>query len=126
MSLVNDARALLRQFLNTDYKALHASTARIDIFFSRDPDIRADLQEASGAADAETTKIFATAPHLGTIAALSPQGERVAAGGAYGRIRVLDEESDLISEHEGVIAGHRCKIGDLVEYRQPIVALETA
>lgn len=129
MSLVTEARVLLHQFLKTDYKALRASTPTIEVFFSRAPEFRADLtNESVGNAEdgAAADRVETPAPHLGTIIALPPIGEAVAAGGVCGRIRVLDDEFDLTSEQAGVVIGRRANVGDLVEYGQPLLVLRKA
>jgi biotin carboxyl carrier protein len=123
-STINDARALLRSFEKSEWKACHVKTDVLELFMSRDPEIRVG-QVAASVAPEPAIIAELTAPHIGTLAFLAAPGTRIAAGAVYGRIAVLDEERDLISSRGGVVDRHFHAAGAQVEYGQPLVALTT-
>jgi biotin carboxyl carrier protein len=123
---INNARALLRDFLRSDWKSCHLTTDDLEVFFSRDPAIRAPHATSSLAQTATVeAQVIATltAPHLGTLVDLVPPGVVLAPGDRYGRIAVLDAERALIAEAGGTVMQHRFAAGDLVEFGQAIVTL---
>jgi biotin carboxyl carrier protein len=123
---INNARALLRDFLRSDWKSCHLTTDDLELFFSRDPAIRAP-HATSPVAQATTVEaqVIATltAPHLGTLVDLVSPGVVLAPGDRYGRIAVLDAERDLIADVGGTVLHHRFAAGDLVEFGQAIATL---
>jgi acetyl-CoA carboxylase biotin carboxyl carrier protein len=64
-----------------------------------------------------------TAPHVATLVMLDASGTTVAAGGVIGRMALLDETIDLVSDTGGTIVAHRAAPGALIEYGQPIVTI---
>jgi biotin carboxyl carrier protein len=126
-SAINEVRALLRAFAKTEVKAIRVVVEGMEIFLSRDASIRADQLGAAQVAGAEPAVDAALAellaPHIGTIAALCAPGTTLSAGEAYGRISVLDEEIELVSDSGGVVTAHCRAVGELVEYGQPVVTI---
>lgn len=126
-SPINEVRALLRAFAKTEVKAVRVVVEGLEIFLSRDASIRADqlgvAQPAAAEPVAEAALADLLAPHIGTIAALCAPGTPIAAGSAYGRISVLDEEIELVSDNGGVVTAHCRAVGELVEYGHPIVTI---
>lgn len=124
-SAINEVRALLRAFAKTEAKAVRVVVDGLEIYLSRDASIRADQFGAAlplgEAAQEDLTQLLA--PHIGTIAALCAPGTSVAAGEAYGRISVLEEEIELVSDTGGVVTAHCRAVGELVEYGQPVITI---
>jgi biotin carboxyl carrier protein len=112
-ALIDDARALLESLARSDWQDLHIRTAHGEIFIARpgggsDPIL-------SGQAGGEN-RLAITAPHVATVAALSPIGSRVEQGEVVGHIAMLDEVIDLTSPRAGIICRHLAEPGQLVGY----------
>jgi biotin carboxyl carrier protein len=117
---VNDARALLRDFLKSDWKALQIETGSLKAFFSRDPAVRAVARTAP----TEPTFIAELiAPHLGTLASIVAPGTSLAAGDVYSHIEVLGKLRPLHTDAAGVVSAHHFAPGALVEYGQRVATL---
>ena len=119
-NILHEVRALLRQFVKSDFRSCDVRTADMAIFFSRDPSIRPEAATAPASLGAVSELC---APHIGTLAELAGPGTAIPAGGVYGKLAVLDELRELIAQTGGTIAEHRRAIGELIEYGQPIVTV---
>ncbi|UVO51999.1 hypothetical protein M0208_16325 [Sphingomonas sp. SUN019] len=121
---VTEARALLFQFQRSSLKACHVVTQSFELFASRDPAIRAPSTSMEPTVEAApVAETIVEAPHVATLVTLEAPGTIVAAGGAVGRIALLDETIDLVSDTGGTIVAHRAAPGTLVEYGEPILTI---
>lgn len=126
MTDMDNVRALLRQFAQSDYRVLHAVADGFDIFFSRDPAMRDPYfiygeDEAARAAEI----VGLRAPHLGTLVEVASPGAVIVAGAVYGRLVVLDRVTDLVAAVGGRVVSTPRAPGDLVEYDDVLIELET-
>jgi hypothetical protein len=121
VSALHEVRALLRDFVKSDWRAVQVRLGDLEVWFSRD----ASLRPEGSVTPAETLPIVAElkAPHLGTLAWLAAPGTAIVAGAEYGKLRVLDEERALVAETGGVVARHLRTVGDLIEFGEPLVGL---
>lgn len=120
VSPLHEVRALLRQFAKSEFRSCHVRTGALEVFFTRDAALRPEAALAP-AALGETTELCA--PHIGTLAELELPGTAIPAGGVYGKLAVLDEFRELVSERGGIVAEHSRALGELIEYGQPIITI---
>ncbi|MES2301758.1 MAG: biotin/lipoyl-containing protein [Pseudomonadota bacterium] len=122
---LHDARALLRGFAHSKLRALDVRSEGLALFLSRDEAIRYRGRQAAAPAAQEDhgPATDLSAPHLGTLTGLAPVGTRVAAGDIVARLMVLNRETTLVAQADGMIVAHHHAEGALVEFGQPLVAI---
>lgn len=121
---IDNARALLDSFLQSEWQELHiASADGFELFIAREgggPNPIFGVDEPTegslpAPAPARSTVEIA-APHVATVAWVAKEGAAVASGDAVVRLSVLDEETELTTERGGRIAAVEVEEGQLVEF----------
>ncbi|MFW2830419.1 hypothetical protein [Sphingomonas sp. ID0503] len=130
---IDDARALLAEFVAHDWQELYVSSEDTEIFVARDGGGRNPMRAAPLPASVELpasvapgTQVSLQAPHVGTVQELAAVGTSVAKGDRVAGLRVLDSVEDLEAPATGRIIRVDVSPGDLVEYRATILVVEEA
>ncbi|MGH6650931.1 MAG: biotin/lipoyl-containing protein [Sphingopyxis sp.] len=118
---IDDLRALMTSFLDSDWSEAHVIDARGEIFIAREgggPNPLLDEVGGYEAADVPAAGALRdlAAPHVATLVSILAPGDRVAAGAELARLSVLDEEQPFLSSAAGEVAEVCVSAGALVEH----------
>ena len=123
---VDDARALIDALLASQFQELHVRGESFEIFLAREgggPNpMLAWVEEVP--VEAAEPGLSITAPHVATIVWIAAEGALPAAGDVLARLEVLGEESELRAAQAGRLARVLVRLGQLVEYGEPIAELD--
>jgi biotin carboxyl carrier protein len=129
------ARALLEQFRNGEWRDLYVRTARYALFIARPGGAANPMRGASARiATAKTASAAAVAvptrdsksivaPHIGTVAWIEALGSTVVPGDVVARIEVLGTLFDINAEFAGRVDGVAAPIGTLVQFGATIATM---
>lgn len=124
---IDDARALIDALTARDWQEVHVVSGDTEIFIAKNggsinPMRALENCKALPLAD-ELGPTIVKAPHVGTIVHVAAVGAVVANGEVVARLRVLDTVEDIVTPILGQIALVHAKVGALVEFDAPIIAL---
>lgn len=128
---ITNARALLDAMLASGWAEVCVQGEEGDYFLARKPGthnpLLAPVQVATAPVAAPSATAAATtlvtAPHVGTVAWLASEGQAVVAGEVIARLAVLDEAVDVPAPNAGTVSAVLVRIGDLAEFKTPLVEL---
>jgi biotin carboxyl carrier protein len=126
--LVDEIRAILRDFRQSPWLDLRVRSADWQIFMAKpggkpNPLLDATQAESAGEVDTAAATVPVSAPHLGLFTRSVEAGAQVAAGDSLGVLNVLDRATPVVAESAGVVQAVFFEDGDLVEYGEVLVAL---
>lgn len=125
---IDDLRALMTSFLESDWSEAHVIDARGEIFIAREGGGPNPLLGEIGGYEAADVPAAGAlrdlaAPHVATLVSILAPGDRVAAGAELARLSVLDEEESFLSPAAGEVAEVCISAGALVEHGTILVRL---
>jgi biotin carboxyl carrier protein len=126
---IDDARALIDVLTAQGWQEVHVVSGETEIFIAKDggsinPMRVLETSRALPLADALGQTIV-KATHVGTIVYVAAMDAVVANGQVVARFRVLDAVEDILAPVSGQIALVHAKVGALVEFDAPIIALSS-
>uniref|UniRef100_UPI0035C9C376 hypothetical protein n=1 Tax=uncultured Sphingomonas sp. TaxID=158754 RepID=UPI0035C9C376 len=117
---INDARALLDALLANNWHDAHVATAETEIFIAqsvgRANPMRITSAHSGSVPPVAAVEVVVKAPHVSTIVSIVAIGTMLEAGSSIARLRVLDEEHELLTERAGIVCATYVAPGDLVEF----------
>jgi acetyl-CoA carboxylase biotin carboxyl carrier protein len=124
---IDDARALIDVLTARDWQEVHVVSGETEIFIAKNggsinPMRAHETCKALPLAD-DLGQTIVKAPHVGTIVYVAATGAVVANGQVVARLRVLDTVEDIVTPGSGRIAVTHAKVGTLVEFDAPIIAI---
>lgn len=133
---IQNARALLKALIASDWKELHVVSDGTEIFIAR-PGAGANpmqgaplempvIQGQETEAPAEISESIISAPHVATLVDIMEVGTIVTAGQEVATISVLDEMHAVTALTGGTISGHKAQPGALIEYGMAILSIVRA
>lgn len=132
--IVQDARALLRMFRQSDARDMHVRVGDFAMFMAKQNGGANPLKQravaqpsvaavAAPVAAAVPRTNMLTAPHIASLVSALPVGTAVEAGQILARLELLGEFIDLAAEGPGFVEAVFANELELLEYAAPILKL---
>jgi len=118
-----EARALLEQFRNSDWRDIYVRTARYALFIAKPGGASNPMPRVPASAAPSGDAKSIVAPHIGTVAWIESVGSLVAPEAIVARIEVLGTLIDIASEFAGRVDGVAAPVGTLVQFGATIATI---
>jgi acetyl-CoA carboxylase biotin carboxyl carrier protein len=119
---IDNARALLRMFEQSDWQDMHIRAGDYSLFVARQRGGENPMRALRVIA-AKRDQSVVTAPHVANLVSALPVGSTVQSGMMVAQIELLGDLIDVEADRDGVVETVFAEAGQLLEYGTPILRI---